>query len=154
MQTDVLQRIASAVTPAVMVSACGLVALGLINLVQVLAGRLREVAREYRNPSITARRRENLRAQVSILGRRHRTVTWALFLDYGAILAFAVTSLLFLGHGVFLVPRAIEAMAFLVGVLLLCAAAGFAIMAVHLNGGALRLEQEDVLGPDGPEGVD
>jgi hypothetical protein len=145
MQSDVLQRIASAVTPAVMVSACGLIALGLINLAQVLAGRLREVAREYR--------RENLRAQVAILARRHRTVTWALFLDYGAILAFAITSLLFLAHGLYPVPRAVEALAFLVGVLLLCVAAAFAIMAVHLNGGALRFEQEDVLGGDeGPGG--
>jgi hypothetical protein len=152
MQIDVLQRIASAVTPAVMVSACGLIALGLINLAQVLAGRLREVAREYRSPTVTARRRENLRAQVAILARRHRTVTWALFLDYGAILAFAITSLLFLAHGLFPVPRAVEAMAFLVGVLLLCVAAAFAIMAVHLNGGALRFEQEDVLGPEGTEG--
>jgi hypothetical protein len=149
MQTDVLQRIASAVTPAVMVSACGLVALGLINLAQVLAGRLREVAREFRSPSATPRRRENLRLQVAILGRRHRTVTWALFLDYGAILAFAVTSLLFLGHGAFPVPRAVEAVAFLVGVLLLCAAAVFAILAVHLNGGALRLEQQDILETEG-----
>jgi len=142
---DVLQRIASAVTPAVMVSACGLIALGLINLAQVLSLRLREVAREFRSPSVTERRRDNLRAQVAILGRRHQTVTRALFLDYGAILAFAVTSLLFLGHGIFPVPHAVEASAFLIGVLLLCGSAVFGILAVHLNGGALRLEQEDIL---------
>jgi hypothetical protein len=153
MQPDVLSRIASAVTPAVMVSACGLIALGLINLAQVLAGRLRETAREFRSPAVSARRRDNLRAQVAILGRRHRTVTRALFLDYGAILAFALTSLFFLGHGLFPVPRAVEAGSFLLGVLLLCGAAVFAILAVHLDGGALRLEQEDVLSPEGsPEG--
>ena len=149
MQPDALPRIASAVTPAVMVSACGLIALGLINLSVSLSGRLRDLAREHRaGPAGDARRRA-IRAQIAILGRRHMTVTWALFLDYGAILAFAATSLLFLGHGVVALPPVVEALAFLLGVVLLCGAAGFAIAAVHLDGGALRIEREDVLG-DGP----
>jgi len=152
MSTDALPRIASAVTPAVMVSACGLIALGLINLSQVLSGRLRELTREHRAAPTAEGRRAVIRKQVFILGRRHRTITWALFLDYGAILAFTLTSLLFLGHGLVALPPIVEATLFLVGVLLLCGAAGFAIAAVHLDGGALRLEQLDVLG-DGPEGT-
>ncbi len=146
MSTDALPRIASAVTPAVMVSACGLIALGLINLSQVLSGRLRELTREHRAGPTAEARRGVIRKQVAILGRRHRTITWALFLDYGAILAFTLTSLLFLGHGLVALPAVVEAALFLVGVLLLCGAAGFAIAAVHLDGGALRLEQLDVLG--------
>jgi hypothetical protein len=86
---------------------------------------------------------------VAILGRRHLTVTWALFLDYGAILAFTLTSLLFLGHGVLALPMVVETLFFLVGVLFLSGAAGLAIAAVHLDGGALRLERKAVLG-DGP----
>ncbi len=146
MQPDALPRIASAVTPAVMVSACGLIALGLINLSVSLSGRLRDLAREHRTATPSDARRTAIRRQVAILGRRHATVTWALFLDYGAILAFTVTSLLFLGHGVVRLPAIVEAMSFLLGVMLLCGAAGFAIAAVHLDGGALRIEREDVLG--------
>jgi hypothetical protein len=145
---DTLPRIASAVTPAVMVSACGLIALGLINLSQALGGRLRELTREHRAASTAEARRGVIRRQVAILAHRHQTVSRALFLDYGAILAFALTSLLFLGHGILSVPAEVEGLLFLLGVLLLCGAAGFAIAAVHLDGGALRLEQLDVLGTD------
>jgi hypothetical protein len=148
MAIDTLPRIASAVTPAVMVSACGLIALGLINLSQALSGRLRDLAREHRAHPTSDERRTVIRMQVEILARRHLTVTWALFLDYGAILAFTFTSLLFLGHGMLAVPEIVEGGFFLLGVLLLCGAAGFAIAAVHLDGGALRLERLDVMGRD------
>jgi hypothetical protein len=153
MSPDSLPRIASAVTPAVMVSACGLIALGLINLSQALSGRLRELTREHRAAPTANGRRPVIRRQVAILGRRHLTVTWALFLDYGAILAFALTSLLFLAHGTVTIPAFIEPFFFLVGVLLLCGSAGFAIAAVHLDGGALRLERLDleVLGGENAE---
>jgi hypothetical protein len=149
MSADTLPRIASAVTPAVMVSACGLIALGLINLSQALGGRLRELTREHRAGTASNLRRPVIRKQVAILGRRHLTVTWALFLDYGAILAFSLTSLLFLAHGAVAIPAFVEPLFFLVGVLLLCGSAGFAIAAVHLDGGALRLERLDVEGPGG-----
>ena len=43
-------------------------------------------------------------------------------------------------------PAIVEGAFFLIGVLMLCGAAGFAIAAVHLDGGALRLERMDVLG--------
>src|SRR5512137_2872614 len=104
MTTESLPRIASAVTPAVMVSACGLIALGLINHSQALSGRLRELTREHRATPTTEGRRPVIRAQVAILARRHQTVTWALFLVYGAILAFSFTSLLFLAHGAVTIP--------------------------------------------------
>ena len=150
MSIDALPRIASAVTPAVMVSACGLIALGLINLSQALSGRLRDLTREHRAAPTSEGRRQIIRKQVAILARRHLTVTWALFLDYGAILAFSLTSLLFLGHGAVAIPSFVEPFFFLVGVLMLCGAAGFAIAAVHLDGGAIRLEREDVESHAGP----
>jgi len=153
MSADTLPRIASAVTPAVMVSACGLIALGLINLSTALSSRLRDLAREHRAGPATEARREVIRRQVVILGRRHLTVTWALFLDYGAILAFTLTSLLFLGHGMIALPMVVEALFFLLGVLLLSGAAGLAIAAVHLDGGALRLERKDVMGDGPPSGA-
>ncbi len=149
MKADALPLIASAVTPAVMVSACGLIALGLINLSQALSGRLRELGREHRAAATTEARRGVIRRQVAILARRHLTVTWALFLDYGAILAFTLTSLLFLGQGIVTLPPVVAAGSFILGVVLLCGAAGCAIAAVHLDGGALRLERMDVLGEPG-----
>jgi hypothetical protein len=150
MSADTLPRIASAVTPAVMVSACGLIVLGLINLSQALSGRLRDLTREHRAGPTTEVRRQVIRRQVAILARRHLTVTWAIFLVYGAILAFTVTSLLFLGHGFLALSSFVEPLFFLAGVLLLCGASGFAIAAVHLDGGALRLERMDVESHPGP----
>ncbi|BDG08068.1 DUF2721 domain-containing protein [Anaeromyxobacter paludicola] len=144
MTGDALQRIAAAVTPAVMVSACGLIALGLDNQASRMAMRLRELAGEHRREE-GADRRPHLREQVAILGRRHRLIARALLLDYAALLAFVATSLLSLAQGLVPIPAEVPFLTFLAGVLGLGAMAVFAILAVNLAGAALRLEQREVL---------
>lgn len=149
MTGDSLQRIAAAVTPAVMVSACGLIALGLDNQASRMSLRLRELAAEYRRDEGESGRRPLLREQVAILGRRHGIVARALLLDYAALLAFVTTSLLSLAQGLLPIPPEVPFLAFLFGVAMLGTMAVLAIASVYLAGAALRLEQREVLGrPD------
>jgi hypothetical protein len=118
-EPDALQRIAIAVTPAVMVSACGLVALGLDNQVARMSQRLRELAREHRNLPQDHARRALVREQVAAFDMRHRILTRALQLDYGALLAFVVTSLLELSAGLVPIPVTVPLLTFAAGVLML-----------------------------------
>src|SRR5512141_2229164 len=91
---DAVQSITVAVTPAVMVSACGLIALGLDNQASRMSLRLREMAREFRELLPASSRRVLIQSQVAIMRRRHRILARALLLNYGALFAFVVTSLL------------------------------------------------------------
>jgi hypothetical protein len=119
LEPDALERITIAVTPAVMVSACGLVALGLDNQVARMSQRLRELAREHRNIPQDYARRALVREQVASFDMRHRILTRALQLDYGALLAFVVTSLLELSAGLLPIPLAVPLLTFAAGVLML-----------------------------------
>ncbi|HZZ85856.1 MAG TPA: DUF2721 domain-containing protein [Anaeromyxobacteraceae bacterium] len=153
MTGDSLQRIAAAVTPAVMVSACGLIALGLDNQASRTSLRLRELAAEHRREEGQAARRPLLREQVAILGRRHAIIARAQLLDYGALFAFVVTSLLSLAQGLLPIPPEVPFLAFLAGVAMLGTMAIFAIASVHLSGAALRLEQREILERGGDRGA-
>lgn len=101
-----IQQIAAAVTPAVMVSACGLIALGLDNQAARMAARLRELAREWRELEPGNPRRALLAGQVRAFDRRHGFYFRALLLNYGALFAFVVTSLLWLLQAVWESPPA------------------------------------------------
>lgn len=141
---DALQRIAVAVTPAVMVSACGLVALGLDNQVARMSARLRELAREHRDLPEGHARRRLVQPQVEAFDSRHRILTRALQLDYGALLAFVVTSFLELATGLLPVPPALPLATFAVGVLLLGGMAVFVMRSMHLARRALVLERHAI----------
>ncbi len=147
MDAGALQRIADAVTPAVMLSACGLVALGLDNQTTRLSLRLRDLAREFRDPGVQPGRRQVIRWEVAVLARRHAITARALSFNYGALLAFVVTTLLSLAQGLLPVPVEVSLAVFFLGVLMLCATAIFAIMSGHLARAALIHEEEEVLGP-------
>ncbi len=146
MNGDSLQRIAAAVTPAVMVSACGLIALGLDNQASRMSMRLRELMREFREEVPPGGRRALLRAQVAVMSRRHAILAKALLLNYGSLFAFVVTSLLSLAQGIFALPAEIPLVTFAAGVLMLAAMAAFAIASVNLARVALRMEEAEVLG--------
>jgi hypothetical protein len=88
---DSLARLTAAVTPAVMVSACGLLALGLDNQAARMTGRLREIAREYRATTDEQRAR-HLKTETQVLSRRHGYYTVALLANYSALLSFLVSS--------------------------------------------------------------
>jgi hypothetical protein len=141
-----IQQIAAAVTPAVMVSACGLIALGLDNQISRMATRLRELAREYRSPDSTPGRRAAVAAQVAVLDRRHALYYRALILNYGGLFAFVLTSLLWLGQAIFPIPAELPVLVFAVGVLLLAGMAVLVIAAIHHARLTIEAEAAEVLG--------
>lgn len=141
-----LQQIAAAVTPAVMVSACGLIALGLDNQTARMANRLRDLAREWRELSGASARRVVLARQVEVLDRRHGLYSRALLLNYGALFAFVVTSLLWLAQGWLPLPSALPVLVFAAGVVMLGAMAVLVIASIQQARSTLRLEAREVLG--------
>jgi hypothetical protein len=135
--------IASAVTPAVMVSACALFALGLDNQAGRISARARELMREHRQLPADSPRREELARQVLLLDKRHHLLSRCLLLDYGALLAFVATSLLSLAQVRLRLRFFLPIEAFFVGVALLCGAAVYALLAIKLARAALRIEVEE-----------
>ena len=146
---NALQEIAAAVTPAVMVSACGLVALGLDNQISRMANRVRELVREYRSPEVTPGRRAILAAQVAVLDRRHALYYRALILNYAALFAFLVTSLLWLAQAHFPVPYQIPVLVFAFGVVMLAGMAVLVIASIHLARNTIQAEAGEILHPGG-----
>lgn len=140
-----LQQIAAAVTPAVMVSACGLIALGLDNQTARMAARLRDLAREWRALSPGAARRGLVAGQVEVLDRRHGLYSRALLLDYGALFAFVVTSLLWLAQAYWAVPPELPVLVFALGVAMLAAMAVLVIASVTLARSTIQAEAAEVL---------
>lgn len=145
MDGDSLQRIAAAVTPAVMVSACGLLALGLDNQAARMSARVREMAREHRELPEGNPRRALVEKQVDILARRHAMLTRALKLNYAALLTFVLTSLLYLGLGLFGLSAAAPLTSFALGVGMLGAMAILVLASLRLSRAAITLEKDEVL---------
>jgi hypothetical protein len=141
MDVSSLRLIGAAVTPAVMVSACGLLATGLDNQIGRMTSRMREMLREWRTLPEGDARREVLKAEVAILDRRHLLLAQALGLAYGALISFVVTSLLYLSQRRFAVPEVLPVLAFSVGVLLLGGIAVFALASLRLGRDAIALEK-------------
>jgi hypothetical protein len=143
---DAYQQIAAAVTPAVMVSACGLVALGLDNQISRMGLRLRELAREHRDEGVSSERRAGVARQVAVLDRRHGLYFRALILNYGALFAFVVTSLLWLGQAFAPVPPQLPLLVFAMGLLMVAALAVLVVAAIHLARSTIEAEADEVLG--------
>lgn len=144
---DALQPIAAAVTPAVMVSACGLIALGLDNQISRMASRLRDLAREHRDPELPPARRALVAEQVRVLDRRHGLYSRALLLVYGACFAFVVTSLLWLGQAFVAIPTELPVILFALGVAMLAAMAVYVIASIALARSTISAEAAEVLRP-------
>lgn len=142
---EAAQRIASAVTPAVMVSACGLLALGLDNQAARMTGRLRDLAREYRMLPDTHPRLPAVRVETRVLARRHGLYTVALMCNYGALLSFLLTSATALWSGLGGARQPLALVLFGAGVLLLATMATSALLAVRLSRHAIVIEEEEVL---------
>ncbi len=142
---DGLQQIAAAVTPAVMVSACGLIALGLDNQISRMANRLRDLAREHRTPDLAPSRSATVAAQVAVLDRRHGLYFRALILVYAALFAFVVTSLLWLAQVFLAVPPELPVVVFALGVAMLAAMAVFVIAAIYLARSTIQAEAAAVI---------
>ncbi|HYH97171.1 DUF2721 domain-containing protein [Hyalangium sp.] len=139
-----LRLIGAAVTPAVMVSGCGILATGLDNQVARMTTRVRDMVREWRTLPEGHARRALLREEIVILDRRHALLAKALMLDYAALLSFMVTSLLYLVQRRFGVPEVAPVVAFSLGVVLLGGIAVYALASLRLSRRAIRLEIKEL----------
>lgn len=149
-----IRLIGAAVTPAVMVSGCGILATGLDNQVARMTTRVRDMMREWRALPEGHPRRGILRQEVAILDQRHALLAWALMLDYAALLSFVVTSLLYLVQRRFSVPEMAPVVAFMLGVVLLGGIAVFAMASLRLGRRAIALEKVELFedAPPSPPG--
>ncbi|MGZ3477950.1 MAG: DUF2721 domain-containing protein [Polyangiales bacterium] len=146
--TDSLARLTAAVTPAVMVSACGLLALGLDNQAARMTGRMREIAREYRGTNDEQRAR-HLQTEAQVLSRRHGYYTAALLANYSALLAFLVASATALSVGT--PAHSVVLALFGIGVVLLAVMAICTLSSVRLSRASIVVEEREVLrGRDAP----
>ncbi|QRN96215.1 DUF2721 domain-containing protein [Archangium violaceum] len=139
-----IRVIGAAVTPAVMVSACGILATGLDNQIGRMTSRMREMLREWRSLPKGDPRRELLKAEVAILDRRHLLLARAMGMDYGALISFVLTSLLYLSQRRFGVPDVLPVVSFSVGVVLLGVIAVFALASLRLGRDAIALEKREM----------
>jgi hypothetical protein len=139
-----LRLIGAAVTPAVMVSACGILATGIDNQIARMTARMREMLRERRALPEGDPRRDTLRQEVLILDERHALLAQALGLTYAALLAFVVTSLLYLVQRRFSVPEVLPVLVFALGVVLLGGIALFALASLRLGRRAIALEKREL----------
>ncbi len=144
MDAATLQRVAAAVTPAVMVSACGLLALGLDNQAARMTTRIRDLAREARALSPDAARRAAVLSEIGILVRRHTLYGRALLSNYAALLLFVLTSALSLMGDRTAWVATLPLVTLGLGVLMLVAMAVCALLAIRLSGEAIALEVADV----------
>ncbi|RKH33228.1 DUF2721 domain-containing protein [Corallococcus llansteffanensis] len=144
-----IQLIGTAVTPAVMVSGCGILATGLDNQISRITSRLRDMVREWRTLPEGHPRRTLLRDEVAIMDRRHAILAKAIGFTYAALLSFVATSLLYLLRRSVPVPEALPVASFSLGVLLLGTMAVFALASLRLSRRAIALEREDLF-RDGP----
>jgi hypothetical protein len=96
MEVATVDVIATAMAPIIMVSATGLLFIGVQTKNIHLADRARDLMREYREAISCedTEHREALRAQIVLLEKRIRLSHRALELLYGAIVSFVTTTLL------------------------------------------------------------
>jgi hypothetical protein len=138
MESETLQVITSAVAPIVMVSAAGVLSMGVQAKNLHLADRLRALMSEYRAlPSDQAgqQRREEIFAQLALFRTRIALSQRALECNYVAMVTFVVTSLLLAAtpwiRGE--VTPAVTAGVFMIGVLLLLMALVLEFWEMHLG---------------------
>ncbi len=92
-ESAVLGTISAAVTPVVMISACGTLTLGVNNRQQNLTTLIREAAKESRAHGVSPERQAQLREQIVIWHRRFYYSWLATCALYGAIGCFLFTTL-------------------------------------------------------------
>ncbi|MFP2929598.1 DUF2721 domain-containing protein [Pyxidicoccus sp. 3LG] len=145
-----IRLIGTAVTPAVMVSACGIVATGLDNQIARMTARIRDMTREWRLLPVGHPRREVLRLEVAILDRRHAILARAIGFTYWALLSFVVTSLLYLSKRQLDIPEFLPVTSFSLGVVLLGCVALLALASLRLSRRAIALERQEMFEEMGP----
>lgn len=140
-----LETISAAVTPVVMMSACGTMTISVNSRQQHLSDKIRAAAAESRTSSVSLERRSQLHEQIAVFNRRFLFSWFAASALYGAIGCFLVTTL-----GILWTQRRLSfgeplvLVFFVLGIVLMLIAAACVIAEVSLSWRTLRLEIRDL----------
>ncbi len=151
MEPPSIPQITSAVAPVVMVSAAGLLFIGVQTKNLHLADRIRTLATEYRvlpDTPVARERRAQIADQLALFERRVRLSQRALEFLYVAIVCFVLTSLLLASTpwlGGFVETTAVAGI-FVVGVAFLLTALVVELLEMRVGLSTVRMEIEATLG--------
>lgn len=142
---SVLSVISAAVTPVVMISACGTLTISVNTRGQHLSDRIRAAAAESRSAQVSDERCGQLREQLAVFSRRF-TFTWvASCALYGAMTCFLLTTLCILWTQRRLSQGPLFPVWFFVlGICLMLGAALFVVLEVALSRRTLQIEMRDL----------
>jgi Protein of unknown function (DUF2721) len=154
MELQSLQVITSAIAPVVMVSATGLLFMGVQAKHLHLADRLRTLMTEYRSLGTDAtyqERREQIVAQLGLFTKRIRLSLRALKLLYVAVFCFVMTSRFLVSEAFTaqLVTPAVTPMMFVLGVTCLLVALLFEFLELRTGLKTILVETSDAVRPPG-----
>lgn len=149
--SSTIQQIQYILAPAVMISSCALIILGLQTKYSNLANRFRALIQEKRQLSSQEERGSmstvrifNIQQQVGVLFKRAKYIHDALLLCYSGIVCFIATSLLMFVDQ--FVPVSIHRLiiaVFITGLMLVLALAVCMIAEIHYFYNALKLERQE-----------
>ncbi len=135
MSIDASYFITQSLAPAFILSGVGLLTVGLHNRLLIMAGRIRDLNRETRDPEALEERLVNIERQTTLVLQRIHLMRSSLFLLYGAMGCMVLTALFILFHelwGIF--PEGnVPVWSFLLGLLFIFIAISLESVGVMLN---------------------
>ncbi len=144
-EISVLSVISTAVTPVVMVSACGTLTISVNARQQHLSDKIRGAAAEIRSVKTSDERRAQLREQIRVFERRFVCTWLAADALYGAITCFLLTTLFIVWTERRLSQGPLFPLVFFVlGICLMLAAAMGVVLEVALSRRTLQIEARDL----------
>jgi hypothetical protein len=143
MPPDALAALTAAVAPVVMVSAAGLLFMGIQAKNLHLSDRIRSLMAELRLEATLDARRRQLLEQLPLFDRRVRLSQWALNMLYVAIFCFVMTSLLLTSALWIVVLPAITTTVFAVGVAVLVIALMLEFVEMSIALQTIKIETRD-----------
>jgi hypothetical protein len=141
-----LHIVAAAVTPAVLISAVGMLIMGVHQKHARHADHLRTLAAEHRAESTPSERRRSIRGQMALIWRRVRYVAVAHSLLHAAAVCFVITTLfLTLARGEGVLWDSLGRGVLAIGIVLMLGAITLELLELRLARRTLDLEIRDIL---------
>ena len=140
-----LQTISAAVTPVVMISACGTLTISVNSRQQHLSDKIRAAAAESRSDAVSPQRRHQLHEQIAVFRQRFLYSWFAAIALYGAIGCFVATTI-----GILWTQRGLSSgepvllVCFVAGLLLMFTAACCVVVEVSHSWRTLEIEVRDL----------
>ena len=143
--SGLLNLVSAAVTPVVLISACGALVIGINNKHTGISDRIRLMAAEYRQAETEPTRRRQILDEFPVFHRRFRLTWYALVALYGAVMLFTATTLQIVLTHRRLVSGPMSTLAlFDTGVVLMFVASCMEIGEVALSIRTLSIEMRDI----------